>query len=239
MSYDNVTPPTMPPPVATASASSGGGGKTCLIAGCVGCGVVALLIVVLILVGGFAFKGLVEGLVEEYTETEPVALPEVALSEGAFEEVRGRVDAFVEGVEEGAATTPLVLTADEINALIQQHPDWEDLKGKVYITMEDDEIGGEVSFPLGELGWDMFQGRYFNGTATFRISLDRGFLGVFLTSMSLKGEPVPDEVMQGFRAQNLAQDQQNNPQLRPVLDALESIEVEDGKLILTPKKPDE
>ncbi len=239
MSYDNVTPPTMPPPVATAPASSGGAGKTCLIVGGIGCLVVIVLVVVVSLIGFFAAKGFMEELVAEYTDTEPVALPEEALSDEVFGELSGRVDAFVVGVEEGAATDPLVLTADEINALIQQHPDWEDLKGKVYITMEDDEIGGEVSFPLGELGWDMFQGRYFNGTATFRISLDRGFLGVFLTSMSLKGEPLPEEVMQGFRAQNLAQDQQNNPQLQPVIDALESIEVEDGKLILTPKQPDE
>ena len=72
--------------------------------------------------------------------------------------LKDRVEAFRKAVEAGTATEPLVLTSDDLNALIEENAE---LKGKVYVKIEGDEVKGQVSIPLERLAdLPMFKGRY-------------------------------------------------------------------------------
>jgi hypothetical protein len=257
MSNDGIAPPAMPPAREGQRPRPAKGPNTCLIAGAIGCLVVIALIVIAGVGGYFAVKGVITGLVDEYTDTEPAELPVVEVSDEELEALQARVAAFKAAVEGEEAPVPedgtdvtaevtaeamapgeaLVLSERDINALIQNDPEWQQMKGKIYVSIEDDLVKGEVSFPLDELEFEMVKGRYFNGSATFNVHLRNGALFVTMDSATLRGTPVPDEFMAGLRAENLAKNYQQDPEFRKFLDKLDSIEVEDGTISITPAGP--
>src|SRR5207244_677439 len=149
---------------------------------------------------------------------------------------RRQLEACRESVRAGRSTAPLALTSDEINALIATDPDLQPLKGKLYVTLENDHIKGQLSVSMDEAGLPMFRGRYLNGSGTLSLSLRTGILRLTAQEIAIKGKPLPDLYMQDIRKQNLARNINNNPRASVALDRLDSIEVKDGKLIIVPKK---
>lgn len=154
-----------------------------------------------------------------------------AVADGEVKEGQTEVDAEV-------ATTPdtepransvreLVLTAEEINALISEE---KALRNRVFISIEDGEITGEVSVPT-----DKFlpgpKGRFFNASATFEVNLEDGVLIVTLSKAEVKGEQVPEEFMQEVRKENLAKDLYKDPKNARMIARFESISVEDDKIV--------
>ena len=104
-----------------------------------------------------------------------------------------RVKAFRTALEEGKPTEPLVLTSDEINALIEART--AELKGKVYVTIEGDKLKGQVSIPLSDFpSFGLTRGRYLNGEAEFKVSLQDGILLVTLDSIEVNGKHRPGGV---------------------------------------------
>jgi hypothetical protein len=186
-------------------------------------------LLLVVAVGVYMAYRFVIGKVDEYTDTEPMELPTLLLTQTELEELNQRLSEFGEAVREGEATEPLVLQGEEINALVANE---EEFRDHVYLTIEDDEIKGQISLPLDQLG---FKGRYLNGAAGFRVVLQNGDLAVNVTSVEVKGKPFPEEFMQQLRAQNMAEGATEDPEVQAVLEKIESITVEDGRLTITPK----
>jgi hypothetical protein len=203
----------------------------CLIYGCASMVVIGIIGAVLI---GFGTKYFLDQLRDEYTDDAPVELAVVEVSDSERDSLIASVDTWMEALDEGATTEPLTLTDHDINVLIQHHEELEGFSDKVFITIKDSTITGDVSVPLEEVPG--LSGRYFNGSADFEIALDRmGRLSVYATAASLKGKPIPDNFMQGMKNENLAKDvSRNNPDIQESLDKIEFIEVVDGKIIITP-----
>jgi hypothetical protein len=176
-------------------------------------------------------------MINQFTDSQAMALPTVQMSQPEMEEVQRRFDSFVSAVRDGKPTTSLTLTGDDINALIAVNPDAKALRGKVYVSVEGDRVKGQVSIPLSELGLPFFRGRYLNGSASFALSLQNGILRLSPDLIAVKGRPLPSIYMDKIRGQNLAQDANNDPRLSVALDHLESIQVKDSKVTLTPKQP--
>ncbi|MBN2309426.1 MAG: hypothetical protein JXR94_10675 [Candidatus Hydrogenedentes bacterium] len=227
-------PPPVPgfqPPVQPAPAKPSSAGRNCVVAGVIGC---LTIMVVFIVVGVFAYVGIkraVSGLVDAYTDTVPVTLPEVEIADEDLQALRARVDGFKAALGNGTATEPLVLTADDINALIQNHPDWEDLKGKAYVSIEGQQVRGEVSIPLEGL----VAGRYLNGSATFDVFLRNGILYVQLMAAEVKGKALPEDFVSGLRSENLAEAVAQDPTMAPAIRRIESIAINNGAITITPK----
>jgi len=200
----------------------------------IGCLTAAVLMGVLGYLGYKGVKGVISGFVEEFTDTEPRALPEVLMSEEDARTVIATVEDFKEAVRQGQPTDPLLLTGDDTNLLIHSHPNWKSLKGKVYITIEDDNIRGEVSIPLDEIG-GFVKGRYLNGSAVFSVALLDGRLLVFVNAIEVKGKSLPEGFMKQFRTENLAKDANENEDMADVIEKLDSIFVKDSQLIIVPK----
>lgn len=199
----------------------------CLLGGCLG--------LLLLMLGGLAAIGVgsvwfYRQQIAKYTSGEARPLPIVEVSQQELQQLEARVEAFQEQVEQGEAADQLVLTADDINALISKE---EKLRGKVYVTLEDGLIKAEVSIPASALpgGKD----RFFNGSVTVNASLEDGVLIVTLEEAEVNGQPVPEEIMSEIRKQNLAKDMYQDPETAEKLRRFERLIVEGDKLILIPK----
>ena len=206
--------------------------KGCFFFGCI----TSLVLLVLLL--GALLLGLhyVKKLVNRFTDTQPMELPTVQMSQPEIDKVKERFEAFKAAVRERRPTKPLVLTADEINALIASGPDQQALKGKFYVRLEGNQLKSEVSLPLQDVGLRMFKGRYLNGSATFDLAFRNGVPFVSAQSILVKGKPLPELYMREIRKENLAASLVNEPDAVAVLQGLQDIQVKDGKLVLEPKE---
>lgn len=202
----------------------------CLLGGCLGAFLVMIAGIGLIGWSGYSFY---QAQIQQYTSETPKELPVVELDEDRIAELEQRVETFHEQVEEGKPAEPLILTAEDINALVSRN---EDMRGRVYVTIEDGQISAEVSVPTDVIPGA--GGRFFNGSLTVDASLTEGELVVKPQEASVNGEPVPEQFMQGFREENLAQDVDDDPEAARWLRKFESMRVEDDRIILTPKPPE-
>jgi hypothetical protein len=189
------------------------------------------------IVGFFAIRyGLnkLTAFVEQYTETTPMTLPTVQMSTTEYQQLDKRVTAFTDAVNARKGTPPLVLTGDEINALIANNPAWKGLKGKVYVTIEGDQIKGKVSIPMDDLaqapGLSRLKGRYLNGSAALKVSLANGVLAVTIQSLEAKGQSPSPQVMAQLQTINFAQNSAQDPKTQEMIGRFESLEVKDGKI---------
>lgn len=210
--------------------------RGCFFYGCVISLVLLLLLAIAGLVAVHYAKKALTGVINNYTETQAMALPAVRMSPADFDALKKRIAAFQEGVKADRPMPPLALTADEINALIASGPDKHSLKGKLYVSFDDGRVKGELSLPLGDLGWKMVRGRYLNGSGTFDVSLRNGALSISPQSIVVKGRPVPEIYMKGIRNQNFAAAITNQPDATSVLQGLQELQVKDNKLVIVPKQ---
>jgi len=194
-------------------------------------------LVLLVIVLGALLAGLhyVKKMVNRFTDNKPMELPTLQMSKAEIDQVKQRFEAFQQEVRGQRATKPLVLTADDINALIASSSDPQALKGKLYVSLEGDQVKGEVSVPLHEVGLSMFKGRYLNGSATFNLGFREGVLIVTPGTLNVKGNPVPEAYMQEIRKQNFAASLTNEPAAAAVLHGLQDIQVKEGKVVVLPK----
>jgi hypothetical protein len=207
--------------------------RGCFFYGCVIASILTvLLIIALALLAYWAFRT-ANRYLEQYTSTTPRELPKVQLTEEQRQDVIDRFKAFRQAVNDGTATEPLVLTGDDLNALVEEEPQ---LRGRVHLTIEGDEVKGQVSIPLTVfLDTSLTQGRYLNGEAKFRASLADGVLIVTLDSLEVNGKSPPEKFMEGFRNQNLAKDAYKDPKNAEMIRRFESLQIKDGKIILKPR----
>jgi hypothetical protein len=203
--------------------------RGCFFYGCIIASIMAMLFLILMAVGAFFGYRFVSKLVDEYTSTTPRQLPKVEMPAEERQAIKDRVEAFRKAVEAGTPTEPLVLTSDDLNGLIDDNPD---LKGKFYVKIVGDEVKGEVSLPLEQIGLSMVKGRYLNGEADFKASLSDGVLIVTLDSIEVNGQKPPEKFMESIRKENLAKDAYKDEKNASLMRKLESLEIKDGKIIL-------
>jgi hypothetical protein len=190
-----------------------------------GCITAIVLLVVMILLGYVGYRYLMY-LRDQWTSPTPEMFAKVEMSAEAREALEKRVQEFRKALEAQEPVAPLMLNSDEINALIEDNPT---LKGRVHVEIKGDKIEGQLSWPIPNTG------RFLNGSADLRVSLKDDVLIVNADAISVKGRPVPESFMQGFRQQNLAEDAYKNPKNAEELRKIESIEVKDGTIIIKPR----
>lgn len=198
--------------------------------GCLAC---AALMVVL-LAAAFGVLLSLRKTINNFTETAPAPVPMVRVSAAQLEQLQRRIEAFEETVQARRSAAPLLLSAEDINALIATRPDAAPLRGKLYVSLAETHLNAQVSVPLSEIGLPV-QGRYLNGVATFGLALDHGALRLNVESIRVKGKLLPRLYLDTIRKQNLARNIIPDPHSPNLLDRLEAIEVRNGNLVLVPK----
>jgi hypothetical protein len=205
--------------------------------GCLFFVLVALAVSVVVL-GFGAFFGLryARGLVAKLTDTHPVTLPTVKLPETAMFQLHDRVDTFRDAVRDGDPTPPLELSSDELNALIETDPAFAALKNHLFVSIKGNQLGAQISFPAEDLGLVKLRGRYVNATGVFHVAIVTNELQITAETLSVRGEPLPRNIMREVTAENLADRFNQDPKAAAGLKKIQSIDVKDGKLIVVPKK---
>ena len=144
-----------------------------------------------------------------------------------------RFKAFRQAVNDGTATEPLVLSGDDLNALVEEVPK---LKGRVFFASGGEKVKGQVSIPLADfIDTGLTRDRYLNGQAEFKASLSDGVLVVTIDSLEVNGKQPPEQLMSDLRKKNLAKDAYENPENAEMIRRFESIQIKDGTIILTPR----
>lgn len=215
----------------------------CLFWGCLTAVVLVLLTIGCSFMGYRYVVGKLQQAIDTYTAGAPESFPAVAMPDEQRQQVLERGDAFRQRFE--AEPTPdapgilddqertLVLTADELNVLLQKNTE---LKDRFYVSLDGDEIKARISLPLSELGWKPLQGRFLNGEARIVVVLVDGEPHFYLRDVRVKGQPLPEELRGAIEKQDInPRAQQSQPQLPPAR-KLEQVEVHDGRLIIVLRK---
>ncbi len=202
----------------------------CLVYGCASLVVISIIGVVVI---GLGLRSLYSQFRDNFTDDVAMELPIVEVSDSDRDAIIERYDTWVEAIENDGDRIPLTLTEEDINVLIQNHDKMKDLNGKVYVSINDTVITGDVSIPL-EGFLPGFSGRYFNGSADFEIELENGRFSLYATAASVKGESLPDNVMDQIKNENLAKEMNKNSDTQDLFEHIESIEVKDGVVTIVP-----
>ncbi len=111
----------------------------------------------------------------------------------------------------------------------------------LHVGVGGDRIEGQVSLRADKILRVPFihtEGRYLNGAVAFKAMLTNQQLSVFIDALEVKGKPLPDELMSHLRQVNFTQGMQNNPSNAAAISRFETIQIKDGKIVITPKKPE-
>ncbi len=203
----------------------------CFLYGCV-------TLVVLALIGGLiAFivgRNFVREVREKYTETAPVELPTIDIPADQIQALITRVDEYARDLRAAKPLPSLTLSEQELNALLQNHPDLKDIYGGLlYLVIEDGGVTGKLSVALD--WFPGFHGRYFNGSATFDVSLNNDDPDIYLESATFKGEAVPERYLTQTRGEDFADRWDHDPDARTLIRQIDSVKLEQGSITFVPK----
>ena len=205
--------------------------RGCFFYGCLS-SIIFSLVVVLLGYLGFRY---VRDRVLEYTETKPALIEVAEVTPAQFDALQKRLAAFTDGLKDQKVAQELRLSAGDLNALIANEPSLKELKGKLFVMIDGDRIQGKVSWPLDNFGPLKLKGRFLNGVATFKASLENGQLQVMIDDLEVNGKSLPAQLRAKLKNQNLAQDAQRDPKTAEAIQKFESIQVKDGAVILRNK----
>jgi len=231
MADPNIPPPQVPPPGSPQVPAKQRG---CWFYGCLTLAILALLGAIAAWIAVRYAVRTASGWVEGYTSTNRIPIESVSISQGELKSLQDRVASFSRTLDGQAGPRELILSADDINALIQNDSQYKDLRNKLYVMLEGDQIKGKLSMPLDDVG---FKGRYLNGLATIKVTLADGVLNINLKDVQVGDKPLPPAMLSELRKYNFAQNVQTDPDAQRSLQKFESIQVKDSKLIIRAKEP--
>jgi len=210
----------------------------CFFYGCLTAIIVTVLIAIL---GGVCFyfaMTRLAGLAVEYTEASPMQLPKVEASPSEQDALKRRVADFQKALDAGKPAA-LTLTGDELNALIASDASKSSWKDRVRFAIQGSDLKCQLSMPLDDVakvpGFSNLKGRYLNGAAAVKASMDTGVLFVTLQSLEVKGKPLPEQFLAALRKENLAKEAYNDKDTAKLLNRLDGIKILDGALTLIGK----
>lgn len=224
--------PTQQPIQPTAKKSGCGCG--CFAAGCL----TVIVLIILALVGlFFVFRSYLYKL----TSDTPIALPQVEVQESDLPVVQSKLAAFEAAMTGTGQVAPLALSGREINSLIALHPESKPLAeffgvkslGEVVrIQINGDQMQFDASLPLPAV----FAGRYVNVSGAFTAHYLKKKLTVNVQNFSYNGQLLSEAEMKALRGQDFGAEIAKNPDTSRLLEKLESLEIRDGNLVVTPKE---
>jgi hypothetical protein len=232
--------PQFQPQAQPVAPKSGSGGKWLF--GC-GCGCLGLILILVI--GGYFSYGwlrtMASDMIGGYTATEPVKVEIPQLSQAEIDQSVAKFSAFQAGMAAGATPVPLVLSGQDINALIQYHPSFKALADRASVTVEDSTLRSQVSVNLDELDIpvpfiaEAVKGKYFNGVATFAVGMAAGRPALYIDGLEVNGAAIPSQFMTEFSKKNLFEDAGKDPDFSAMIEKIEDIRIENGELTIVPK----
>lgn len=205
--------------------------RGCFFYGCLTC---IILFLVVVIGGVLIVRHFGNAFIDQYTDTAPMALTKVDMPADELKQLQARFDAFSKAAAAHSNTPPLILTSREINTLLANDPDMKGIKDKFYVSLEGQQVKGQISLPLEQFNFPLLhtKGRYLNGAGTFDVGVTNGSLFVAAQSLEVKGKPLPAQFMATMQGQNLAADVNTNATNAIFIKRLESLQITNGTAVL-------
>ena len=194
-------------------------------------------IILLAVIAGAAYYFLLQAsddLVDTYTSPEP---RDFAPAEERQDEVLSVIDRFRDfaiALERGEETESFLLSADDINAILENEDLLREFHGMARVDIQDDRMQADISVPLGMIN-ERFEGRYLNGTGEISVEMRDGRLEVNIDRLEVGGRNIPEEFMNEIRKNNLVETLFQDPSLERFMGLVKSVKVEDGRVVIEPK----
>jgi len=222
---------TTPPPAPGAPVAKNRG------LGCLGCGCLILVLLVLLfvgLIGGACYWTYHKA--AKLTSATPSTVQTFDGGDALYQGATQKLTAFDQALQQHQPAT-LRLSADEINTQIARDRDFADNNIHVFLTMIDDKADMQISFPTNALQVNLFSGRYVNGEISFGMNFDptSKTLNFVLHGLHLANQEVPKNILptlQNELAPAINQLLQKDPECQKILNQAKSIEIKDGVLII-------
>ncbi|MCY3712586.1 MAG: hypothetical protein OXH02_04790 [Gemmatimonadetes bacterium] len=194
-------------------------------------------IVLLAVIAGAAYYFLLQAsdeLVDTYTSPEPRDFARVEEGRDEVLSVIDRFRDFAIALEQGEETERFLLSAEDINALLENEDLLREFHGMARVDIQDDRLLAEISVPL-DLFNERFEGRYLNGTGELSVEMKDDRLEVTIDRLEVGGRDIPEEFMNEIRKNNLVDALLQDPSLERFMGLVKSVKVEDGRVVIEPK----
>lgn len=186
--------------------------------------------VLLVVIGVSAYLGYrkLVSLRDQYTQTQPLALPVTSFSQAEIDGVKSRVDSFLANARGTHTNSQLSLSANDLNALLAS----SGITNRVYVTFTNQMLAGQVSVPLEDVGIRFLRGRYLNGAVLFDVGRENGELSVKVKNISVNGQSLPEHYMKNIRDVNYAEGVATNSAANGAFQHISRVAIENNRLIL-------
>ncbi|MCI0744837.1 MAG: hypothetical protein L0Y58_05460 [Verrucomicrobia subdivision 3 bacterium] len=200
--------------------------------------IIATLIAALALVVALRYaQRTIKQAINDYTDPAPAQLEKGDTSPARLKAVQEKIAAFNEAIQTQKTSQELVLTADEINTLFAAEPSLQTWADRLFLFIEGDQLKARISWPLEDIGPFKLKGRYLNGVANLKLSIEKGRLHAHMESVTAKDKPVPPQILEFLRTIDIGEIIQQNLQSTVALNEVQSIEIKDGNAIIRSKPP--
>jgi hypothetical protein len=179
------------------------------------------------------FIGYAKSLVSTYTETKPRVFPKVQYDPQRWKALESEWTEFARAVQNRQNPPPFKISADDLNqffARITNAP----FRDHVRFVITNNQLKAEFSAPLEQTRRPELKGRFVNGTATINIIFQEGWLTVNVGAVEANGKPAPGWLLKRLGRENLTKDMDRNRELVNLFGEIDSIQVKDGQIVITP-----
>lgn len=210
--------------------------------GCLFYGIITLIVVIVALFIGtyFGARHAFKSVVASYTDTKPAEIPGLTLSETEQAE---RMEALRERVSQAQLTGgELTLDETDLNLVLSRTPEVKDFADRIHFQIQTNQLTARVSLPLDRFeawkkitrrfGSKDLTGRYLNATIVMEPSVQNQRLQLLVTDIKVRGASLPETFTGKVQLENIVEEASKDPDARTVLNRLEGVQVEGGKLRL-------
>lgn len=206
-------------------------GMGCFAKGCLTLVIVGVLLAAIVVGGGYYYVG---KLVDTVTSDKPVAIKVDQPTDAQFQAASTKLNNIVNAWNIGHEAT-VELSAVDLNALVARHPNFARLKGKVYFSIVNSDLGIEASTPLDFIPFSKVKGRYFNGRIVTFFEWFNGQMTVRPKLVEANGNSVPTQVLDQIDQNQINTELKKDKDASAALNRLKSIRVTANSLVITTK----
>jgi hypothetical protein len=153
-------PPIVQPPPPVSS------GMGCFTKGCLAL-VIAVVVLGVVLIGGGLF--VVNRGINMFTATAPAQIQTRPATPAELQVAKAKLDSLRSAIRNRVETT-IEFTADDINALLQNEPEFREARNHARVVIANSIVSLDVSAPLDSAQWSRLKARWFNGNIQFGFS---------------------------------------------------------------------
>lgn len=186
-----------------------------------------------------AFSRFLDRAVENYTDVEPDMPAMAVVTPAEVDAIEQRVEDYEHALDAGPVYEPLVLSENDVNALLTDSLKEEDGTA-VHVELLPGQIQARLSMrltqrlPLGPWSRDL-TGRYLNGVATFDAAVHNSELELNLAAFEVKGQPLPERVLAVLRNEIDKSGVLEDEKLQEFLGKVGSVRFDAGEVRITPR----